>query len=235
MQRPCAEQVENLLAEYALRGDRGARPPQPSSCAFTARYRMIRVEYVCRGAARDGRAALGRSRRRRFRRLVLVTVRRILRRRFRCGGRWPLRLLLPVRGCFCCRSVGGWWPKGGGVGGAITRSRSEACRLLSREAVVCAGGFAPVAGIPRRREPLGAGSAPRLGEAVSRAAVRAARRGGGVVGRGAIAAAVWGGGRRPPYCSPQPSCGASPECAALASAIASARAAATAAAPLKIE
>ena len=71
------EQVENLLsAEYAhyeviVVLDSLRYPVE--FAAFTARYRMIRVEYVLSEELPvTGVRALGRSRKRRFRRLVLV-------------------------------------------------------------------------------------------------------------------------------------------------------------------
>ena len=108
------EQVENLLsAEYAhyeviVVLDSLRYPVE--FAAFTARYRMIRVEYaLSEELPVTGVRALGRSRKRRFRRLVLVDS----RRRFRCGGRsGGLRLRAAgaggtVSAAGRCRAAGG--------------------------------------------------------------------------------------------------------------------------------
>lgn len=145
--------------------------------ALTARYRMIRVEWVCSGELEvSGVRALGRSRRRCFRRLVLVD-----RARDSEAGDFDAAAsvatydyLLPVRaGCFLLpgsveRLVA---ELGEGRPGSLDLIRSplgEPAALLSREAVVAAGGFGmrPLRGIPRCRrrmlwEPLLA--APRSG------------------------------------------------------------------------
>lgn len=225
------EQVENLLsAEYAhyeviVVLDSLRYPVE--FAAFTARYRMIRVEYVLSEELPvTGVRALGRSRKRRFRRLVLVD-----RAQDTPAGDFDAAAevaaydyVLPVReGQFLlpdavARLVAEVGERG--VGGCdCVRSRiGEPAALLSREAVIAAGGFAhrPGKSVPRRRRrrPLGAGflCAAVWAQAVSRAAVRAARRGGCVAGR-RDRPPPYGraGGRRPPYCSPQPSCGASPD------------------------
>ena len=175
------EQVENLLsAEYAhyeviVVLDSLRYPVE--FAAFTARYRMIRVEWVCSGELEvSGVRALGRSRRRCFRRLVLVD-----RARDSEAGDFDAAAsvatydyLLPVRaGCFLLpgrveRLVA---ELGEGRPGSLDLIRSplgEPAALLSREAVVAAGGFGmrPLRGIPRCRrrmlwEPLLA--APRSG------------------------------------------------------------------------
>ena len=138
---------------------------------------MIRVEWVCSGELEvSGVRALGRSRRRCFRRLVLVD-----RARDSEAGDFDAAAsvatydyLLPVRaGCFLLpgsveRLVA---ELGEGRPGSLDLIRSplgEPAALLSREAVVAAGGFGmrPLRGIPRCRrrmlwEPLLA--APRSG------------------------------------------------------------------------
>ena len=140
-------------------------------------YRMIRVEWVCSGELEvSGVRALGRSRRRCFRRLVLVD-----RAQDSEAGDFDAAAsvatydyLLPVRaGCFLLpgsveRLVA---ELGEGRPGSLDLIRSplgEPAALLSREAVVAAGGFGmrPLRGIPRCRrrmlwEPLLA--APRSG------------------------------------------------------------------------
>ena len=175
------EQVENLLsAEYAhyeviVVLDSLRYPVE--FAAFTARYRMIRVEYaLSEELPVTGVRALGRSRRRCFRRLVLVD-----RARDSEAGDFDAAAsvatydyLLPVRaGCFLLpgsveRLVA---ELGEGRPGSLDLIRSplgEPAALLSREAVVAAGGFGmrPLRGIPRCRrrmlwEPLLA--APRSG------------------------------------------------------------------------
>ena len=72
-----AAQIENLLSpeysRYEVIVVLDARRHACEFAALTARYRMIRVEWVCSGELEvSGVRALGRSRRRCFRRLVLV-------------------------------------------------------------------------------------------------------------------------------------------------------------------
>ena len=72
-----AAQIENLLSpeysRYEVIVVLDARRHAAEFAALTARYRMIRVEWVCSGELEvSGVRALGRSRRRCFRRLVLV-------------------------------------------------------------------------------------------------------------------------------------------------------------------
>ena len=72
-----AAQIENLLSpeysRYEVIVVLDARRHAAEFAALTARYRMIRVEWVCSGELEVlGVRALGRSRRRCFRRLVLV-------------------------------------------------------------------------------------------------------------------------------------------------------------------
>ncbi len=219
------EQVENLLsAEYAhyeviVVLDSLRYPVE--FAAFTARYRMIRVEYVLSEELPvTGVRALGRSRKRRFRRLVLVD-----RAQDTPAGDFDAAAevaaydyVLPVReGQFLlpdavARLVAEVGERG--VGGCdCVRSRiGEPAALLSREAVIAAGGFAhrPGKSVPRRRRrnlcEAGFLCAAVWAQAVSRAAVRAARRGGCVVGRrnrrrrmdGPVA-----GGRRTAHRSPR--------------------------------
>ena len=160
------EQVENLLsAEYAhyeviVVLDSLRYPVE--FAAFTARYRMIRVEYVLSEELPvTGVRALGRSRKRRFRRLVLVD-----RAQDTPAGDFDAAAevaaydyVLPVReGQFLlpdtvARLVAEVGERG--VGGCdCVRSRiGEPAALLSREAVVAAGGFArrPGKAVPWRR------------------------------------------------------------------------------------
>ena len=160
------EQVENLLsAEYAhyeviVVLDSLRYPVE--FAAFTARYRMIRVEYVLSEELPvTGVRALGRSRKRRFRRLVLVD-----RAQDTPAGDFDAAAevaaydyVLPVReGQFLlpdavARLVAEVGERG--VGGCdCVRSRiGEPAALLSREAVIAAGGFAhrPGKSVPRRR------------------------------------------------------------------------------------
>ena len=167
-----AAQIENLLSPEYSRYEVIAE-----FAALTARYRMIRVEWVCSGELEvSGVRALGRSRRRCFRRLVLVD-----RAQDSEAGDFDAAAsvatydyLLPVRaGCFLLpgsveRLVA---ELGEGRPGSLDLIRSplgEPVALLSREAVVAAGGFGmrPLRGIPRCRrrmlwEPLLA--APRSG------------------------------------------------------------------------
>ena len=72
-----AAQIENLLSpeysRYEVIVVLDARRHAAGFAALTARYHMIRVEWVCSGELEvSGVRALGRSRRRCFRRLVLV-------------------------------------------------------------------------------------------------------------------------------------------------------------------
>lgn len=160
------EQVENLLsAEYAhyeviVVLDSLRYPVE--FAAFTARYRMIRVEYVLSEELPvTGVRALGRSRKRRFRRLVLVD-----RAQDTPAGDFDAAAevaaydyVLPVReGQFLlpdavARLVAEVGERG--VGGCdCVRSRiGEPAALLSREAVIAAGGFAhrPGKSVPWRR------------------------------------------------------------------------------------
>lgn len=84
-----AAQIENLLSpeysRYEVIVVLDARRHAAEFAALTARYHMIRVEWVCSGELEvSGVRALGRSRRRCFRRLVLVACRGF-RRSDRCG------------------------------------------------------------------------------------------------------------------------------------------------------
>lgn len=205
------EQVENLLsAEYAhyeviVVLDSLRYPVE--FAAFTARYRMIRVEYVLSEELPvTGVRALGRSRKRRFRRLVLVD-----RAQDTPAGDFDAAAevaaydyVLPVReGQFLlpdavARLVAEVGERG--VGGCdCVRSRiGEPAALLSREAVIAAGGFAhrPGKSVPWRRsrslwEPVfyapQSGRKPCRGRQSVLRVVAAASLG------GAIAAAVWTG------------------------------------------
>ena len=161
-----AAQIENLLSpeysRYEVIVVLDARRHAAEFAALTARYRMIRVEWVCSGELEvSGVRALGRSRRRCFRRLVLVD-----RARDSEAGDFDAAAsvatydyLLPVRaGCFLLpgsveRLVA---ELGEGRPGSLDLIRSplgEPAALLSREAVVAAGGFGmrPLRGIPRCR------------------------------------------------------------------------------------
>ena len=177
-----AAQIENLLSPEYSRYEvivvlDARRHAAEEFAALTARYRMIRVEWVCSGELEVSSVrALGRSRRRCFRRLVLVD-----RARDSEAGDFDAAAsvatydyLLPVRaGCFLLpgsveRLVA---ELGEGRPGSLDLIRSplgEPAALLSREAVVAAGGFGmrPLRRIPRCRrrmlwEPLLA--APRSG------------------------------------------------------------------------
>ena len=182
-----AAQIENLLSpeysRYEVIVVLDARRHAAEFAALTARYRMIRVEWVCSGELEvSGVRALGRSRRRCFRRLVLVD-----RARDSEAGDFDAAAsvatydyLLPVRaGCFLLpgsveRLVA---ELGEGRPGSLDLIRSplgEPAALLSREAVVAAGGFGmrPLRGIPRCRrrmlwEPLLAATAARTGGGVA--------------------------------------------------------------------
>ena len=193
-----AAQIENLLSpeysRYEVIVVLDARRHAAEFAALTARYRMIRVEWVCSGELEvSGVRALGRSRRRCFRRLVLVD-----RARDSEAGDFDAAAsvatydyLLPVRaGCFLLpgsveRLVA---ELGEGRPGSLDLIRSplgEPAALLSREAVVAAGGFG--------MRPLGDSPLPAedvVGTPACRAALRdpdagtAARTGGGVACRG---------------------------------------------------
>ncbi len=147
-----AAQIENLLSpeysRYEVIVVLDARRHAAEFAALTARYRMIRVEWVCSGELEvSGVRALGRSRRRCFRRLVLVD-----RARDSEAGDFDAAAsvatydyLLPVRaGCFLLpgsveRLVA---ELGEGRPGSLDLIRSplgEPAALLSREAVVAAG------------------------------------------------------------------------------------------------
>ena len=149
-----AAQIENLLSpeysRYEVIVVLDARRHAAEFAALTARYRMIRVEWVCSGELEvSGVRALGRSRRRCFRRLVLVD-----RAQDSEAGDFDAAAsvatydyLLPVRaGCFLLpgsveRLVA---ELGEGRSGSLDLIRSplgEPAALLSREAVVAAGGF----------------------------------------------------------------------------------------------
>lgn len=159
-------QIENLLSsEYARYEvvvvlDARCRPME--FAALVARYRLIRVEWVCTGELEvEGVRALGRSRKRRFRRLVLVD-----RASDGPAGDFDAAAsvstydyLLPVRaGQYLLpgaveRLVA---ELGGEPSGTLDAVRSCLCEpalLLSREAVVAAGGFGrhPLGSIPRGR------------------------------------------------------------------------------------
>ena len=168
-----AAQIENLLSpeysRYEVIVVLDARRHAAEFAALTARYRMIRVEWVCSGELEvSGVRALGRSRRRCFRRLVLVD-----RARDSEAGDFDAAAsvatydyLLPVRaGCFLLpgsveRLVA---ELGEGRPGSLDLIRSplgEPAALLSREAVVAAGGFGmrPLRLSPQR--PLRGGGPP---------------------------------------------------------------------------
>ena len=223
------EQVENLLsAEYAhyeviVVLDSLRYPVE--FAAFTARYRMIRVEYaLSEELPVTGVRALGRSRKRRFRRLVLVD-----RAQDTPAGDFDAAAevaaydyVLPVReGQFLlpdavARLVAEVGERG--VGGCdCVRSRiGEPAALLSREAVVAAGGFAV------RAKPFRGAVGGAFG---SRFSIRPSLRAGSVLVCRQFCVSCrlrrWplrssppygrAGGRRLPCCSPQPSCGASPD------------------------
>ena len=175
------EQVENLLsAEYAhyeviVVLDSLRYPVE--FAAFTARYRMIRVEWTFAGELEvTGVRALGRSRKRCFRRLVLVD-------RVFDGAAGDLDAaaavatydyLLPVGRGQCLlpgtveRLVAELGSEPPGSLDLVRSHLGEPAALLSREALVAAGGFGmrPLRGIPRSRrrtlwEPLLAPSEAR--------------------------------------------------------------------------
>lgn len=190
-----AAQIENLLSpeysRYEVIVVLDARRHAAGFAALTARYHMIRVEWVCSGELEvSGVRALGRSRRRCFRRLVLVDRAQDLE-----AGDFDAAAsvatydyLLPVRaGCFLLpgsveRLVA---ELGEGRPGSLDLIRSplgEPAALLSREAVVAAGGFGmrrcggfPAAGggccgnpcLPRRAPGPGCGTAARTGGGVA--------------------------------------------------------------------
>lgn len=225
------EQVENLLsAEYAhyeviVVLDSLRYPVE--FAAFTARYRMIRVEYaLSEELPVTGVRALGRSRKRRFRRLVLVD-----RAQDTPAGDFDAAAevaaydyVLPVReGQFLLpdavvRLVAEVGARGVGGCDCVRARIGEPAVLLSREAVVAAGGFArrPGKAVPWRpaAEPFG-----------SRFSIRPSLRAGSVLVCRQFCVSCrlrrWplrssppygrAGGRRLPCCSPQPSCGASPD------------------------
>ena len=161
------EQVENLLsAEYAhyeviVVLDSLRYPVE--FAAFTARYRMIRVEYaLSEELPVTGVRALGRSRKRRFRRLVLVD-----RAQDTPAGDFDAAAevaaydyVLPVReGQFLLpdavvRLVAEVGARGVGGCDCVRARIGEPAVLLSREAVVAAGQSRSVA---PAAEPLGAG------------------------------------------------------------------------------
>lgn len=159
-------QIENLLspeyARYEVIVTLDARCRAPEFDALAARYRMIRVEWMNSGEFDvEGVRALGRSRKRRFRRLVLVD------RAFDgAAGDYDAAAsvaaydyLLPV--------TEGQWLLPGAVerlvaelgserAGSLDLVRSrlgEPAVLLAREAVVAAGGFGrqPLRSIPHSR------------------------------------------------------------------------------------
>ena len=206
-----AAQIENLLSpeysRYEVIVVLDARRHAAEFAALTARYRMIRVEYVLSEELPvTGVRALGRSRKRRFRRLVLVD-----RAQDTPAGDFDAAAevaaydyVLPVReGQFLlpdavARLVAEVGERG--VGGCdCVRSRiGEPAALLSREAVIAAGGFAhrPGKSVPWRRrrnlwEPVfyapQSGRKPCRGRQSVLRVVAAASLG------GAIAAAVWTG------------------------------------------
>lgn len=160
------EQVENLLSvEYARYEvvvvlDSLRYPAE--FAALSTRYHMIRVEYaLSEELPVPGVRALGRSRKRRFRRLVLVDrVQDTPDGDFdAAAGVAAYDYVLPVReGQYLLPGAVGRLVAEVGEQGAgrcdFVRSRiGEPASLLSREAVVAAGGFAARAGknVPRRR------------------------------------------------------------------------------------
>ena len=167
-----AAQIENLLSpeysRYEVIVVLDARRHAAEFAALTARYRMIRVEWVCSGELEvSGVRALGRSRRRCFRRLVLVD-----RARDSEAGDFDAAASVATYDYLLPGSVERLVAElGEGRPGSLDLIRSplgEPAALLSREAVVAAGGFGMrrLRGIPRCRrrmlwEPLLA--APRSG------------------------------------------------------------------------
>lgn len=194
-----AAQIENLLSpeysRYEVIVVLDARRHAAEFAALTARYRMIRVEWVCSGELEvSGVRALGRSRRRCFRRLVLVD-----RARDSEAGDFDAAAsvatydyLLPVRaGCFllprkrrAARRRTGRRPAGKPRPHTLAPGRTR--RLVEPRGGGRGGRFrdAPAAGIPRCRrrmlwEPLACRAALRGPNAGT-----AARTGGGVACRG---------------------------------------------------
>ena len=167
-----AAQIENLLSpeysRYEVIVVLDARRHAAEFAALTARYHMIRVEWVCSGELEvSGVRALGRSRRRCFRRLVLVD-----RAQDSEAGDFDAAASVATYDYLLPGSVERLVAElGEGRPGSLDLIRSplgEPAALLSREAVVAAGGFGmrPLRGIPRCRrrmlwEPLLA--APRSG------------------------------------------------------------------------
>lgn len=160
------EQIENLLAvEYARYEVVVVLDALRYSAEFSAlavRYRMIRVEYVPSGELPvQGVRALGRSRKRRFRRLVLVDrVQDTPQGDFdAAAGVAAYDYLLPVHeGQYLLpdavgRLVAEVGECGAGMCDMVRMRVGEPGRLLSREAVIAAGGFAnaPWRRIPRDR------------------------------------------------------------------------------------
>ena len=173
-------QIENLLspeyARYEVVVVLDARRHAPEFAVLVARYCMIRVEWTCSGELEvAGVRTLGRSRKRRFRRLVLVD-----RAWDSASGDFDAAAsvatydyLLPVSdGQFLLpgaveRLVAELGENPPGSLDLVRSRLGEPAVLLSREAVVAAGGFRmrPLRGIPRGRrrtlwEPLLAASAP---------------------------------------------------------------------------
>ena len=186
-----AAQIENLLSpeysRYEVIVVLDARRHAAEFAALTARYRMIRVEWVCSGELEvSGVRALGRSRRRCFRRLVLVD-----RARDSEAGDFDAAAsvatydyLLPVRaGCFLLP---------GSVERLVAECRTTECHaLVARRLVEPRGGGRG----GRFRDAPAAGDSPLpaedvVGTPACRAALRgpnagtAARTGGGVACRG---------------------------------------------------
>ena len=156
------EQVENLLsAEYAhyeviVVLDSLRYPVE--FAAFTARYRMIRVEYaLSEELPVTGVRALGRSRKRRFRRLVLVD-----RAQDTPAGDFDAAAGGTVSAAGRCRAAGG---RSGGAGRRRVRLRAFADRRAGRAAEPrsrrCGRRFCAPSGQSRSvapsAEPLGAG------------------------------------------------------------------------------
>ena len=161
-----AAQIENLLSpeysRYEVIVVLDARRHAAEFAALTARYRMIRVEYaLSEELPVTGVRALGRSRKRRFRRLVLVD-----RAQDTPAGDFDAAAevaaydyVLPVReGQFLLpdavvRLVAEVGARGVGGCDCVRARIGEPAVLLSREAVVAAGGFArrPGKAVPWRR------------------------------------------------------------------------------------
>lgn len=159
-------QVENLLAAEYARYEvivvLDARRYPAEFSALAVRYRMIRVEYVPSGELPvQGVRALGRSRKRRFRRLVLVDrAQDTARGDFdAAAGVAAYDYVLPVHeGQYLLpnavgRLVAEVGECGAGMCDMVRTRLGEPGRLLSREAVVAAGGFAnaPWRRVPRSR------------------------------------------------------------------------------------